>query len=208
MKSYSQHGEDLFILQYLNSKRNGSILDIGANDGITYSNSRMFIEQLDWNAVLVEPTIGCIKMLNELYSNNNLVTVYPYAIDETDGETIIYLGNLEPDTINQVATMSTDEKIYWETNRLVQYTEEIIKTKTIQQLISDIDIDYFDIISIDTEGKDILALNGLYNLGFRPEFFIFEHNSNTDTINHLSDICRFEYKVIWQNTINFILQKI
>ena len=110
MISYSQHGEDLFIIQYLDTELTGSILDIGANDGITYSNSRLFIEQLGWQGVLVEPTSLCIKKLNELYSGNDLVTIYPYAIDEVEQETIIYLGNLEPETINQVATMSTNEK--------------------------------------------------------------------------------------------------
>lgn len=206
---YSQHGEDLFIVKQLyNNNKIGSILDIGANDGTTYSNSRYFIETLGWNAVLVEPTSQCISKLNELYSENGRVIIYPYAIDAEETETVIYLGNLEPDTINQVSTMSTEEKAYWETNRNVQYTEELIKTKTIDQLISDININYFDIISIDTEGKDILAFSRLYELGYRPEFFIFEHNSNSNTIQQLSDICNTEYRIVWQNTINFILQKI
>lgn len=206
---YSQHGEDLFIVkQIYNDKEIGSILDIGANDGTTYSNSRYFIETLGWNGVLVEPTSQCISKLNELYSENGRVIIYPYAIDAEETETVIYLGNLEPDTINQVSTMSTEEKAYWETNRNVQYTEELIKTKTIDQLMSDINIKYFDVISIDTEGKDILAFNRLYELGYRPEFFIFEHNSNSNTIQQLSDICNTEYRIVWQNTINFILQKI
>lgn len=208
MISYSQHGEDLFIIQYLDTELKGSILDIGANDGITYSNSRLFIEQLGWQGVLVEPTSLCIEKLNELYSDNDLVTIYPYAIDEVEQETVIYLGNLEPKTINQVATMSTNEKSYWETNRQVKYQEEVIKTKTIDQLISDIKQQHFDIISIDTEGKDLLAFSGLFNANFRPEFFIFEHNSNQTTINELLTICHQEYRIVWQNTINFILQKI
>lgn len=208
MISYSQHGEDLFIIQYLDTKLTGSILDIGANDGITYSNSRLFIEQLGWQGVLVEPTSLCIKKLNELYSSNDLVTIYPYAIDEVEQEAIIYLGNLEPETINQVATMSTNEKLYWETNRRVNYQEEVIKTKTIDQLISDVNHQYFDIISIDIEGNDLLAFSGLFNANFRPEFFIFEHNSNQNTITELLKICHLEYRIVWQNTINFILQKI
>jgi FkbM family methyltransferase len=206
---YSQHREDLFIVNQLsNNNKIGSILDIGANDGTTYSNSRYFIEKLGWKGVLVEPTSQCISKLNELYSENNQVIIYPYAIDSEETETVIYLGNLEPDTINQVSTMSTSEKAYWETNRNVHYTEELIKTKTIDQLVSDIKIDYFDIISIDTEGKDILAFSRLYELGYRPEFFIFEHNSNNITIQQLSDICHTEYRIVWKNTINFILQKI
>lgn len=204
--AYSQHGEDLFIESKL-SNIQGSVLDVGANDGITYSNSRLFIEKYNWCAVLVEPTSKCIESLTKLYSDHDNVMIYPYGIDEVERETEIYLGNLEPDTINQVSTMLEHERQYWERSRNVQYDTEIIKTKTVGQLIADANIDHYNIISIDTEGKDILILQQLYQLGFRPEYYIIEHNSVPETIAAIHEICLSEYNLVWQNTINFILEK-
>ena len=64
-KKYSQSGQDAFVLSYFNNKRNGVFIDIGANDGETFSNSRQLI--LDgWNAVLVEPSPKAFAKLNKL----------------------------------------------------------------------------------------------------------------------------------------------
>ena len=205
---YSQHGEDLFIESYMLSTTPGNFLDIGANDGITYSNSRLFIEKYGFKAVLVEPTSACIAKLEELYSNNPNIEIYPYAIDIAESDNIIYIGNLEPNTINQVATMSETEKTYWETNRSVVYNKETIKTKTVSNMLSEIKLDTFDIISIDTEGNDNLILDELIKLGHRPEFIIFEHNSNEDTIEKMKYSVSNLYQIVWENSINFILQKL
>jgi hypothetical protein len=54
---YGQNREDEVINNLIISKYGadfkGAILDLGANDGITLSNSRFFIEN-GWNGVLVE----------------------------------------------------------------------------------------------------------------------------------------------------------
>lgn len=65
MKDFSQNGEQAIILKYFGvaqiearggyvATQPGTVLDIGANDGVTLSNSRALVE-LGWNAVLVEP---------------------------------------------------------------------------------------------------------------------------------------------------------
>ena len=205
--TYSQHGEDLFIESRYSNLEQGHILDIGANDGTTYSNSRLFIEKYKWNAVLVEPTSTCIDKLNEMYSHQKNIIIYPYGIDDIEQEVEIYLGNLEPGTVNQVATMVEQEKQYWEHSRNVEYGVEIIKTKTVEQLINDSNIKHYNIISIDTEGKDLLILSELYRLGIRPEYFIIEHNSVPDVVEKIQKICAADYNLVWQNTINFIFEK-
>lgn len=71
MKDYSQNNEQAIILKYFGSQR-GTVLDIGANDGITLSNSRALIE-LGWSAVLVEPAEIAFRKLryNNLLFNQN-----------------------------------------------------------------------------------------------------------------------------------------
>ena len=55
MKDYSQHGEQAIILDYFEKQgiQQGRFLDIGANDGITFSNSYALVIR-DWKGVAVE----------------------------------------------------------------------------------------------------------------------------------------------------------
>ena len=71
MEGYSQYGEDRLILDFFNGKK-GNLLDIGANDGRTISNSLLFIEH-GWAGVLVEASpIAFEKLKKEHESNDNI----------------------------------------------------------------------------------------------------------------------------------------
>jgi|AntRauTorcE11897_2_1112592.scaffolds.fasta_scaffold00555_4 FkbM family methyltransferase len=55
MKTYSQDKQDITLYtKVFNDKLNGFFIEIGANDGITYSNT-FFYEQLGWSGICVEP---------------------------------------------------------------------------------------------------------------------------------------------------------
>jgi len=54
MKIYSQNLEQNYILEYFKDRR-GTFIDIGANDGLTLSNTRALVE-LGWRGVFVEPS--------------------------------------------------------------------------------------------------------------------------------------------------------
>ncbi len=48
-------GQDKFIAGLLDYKRNGVFVDVGANDGVTISNSYYFEKELGWTGVAIEP---------------------------------------------------------------------------------------------------------------------------------------------------------
>lgn len=52
--SKSQKGEDLILLSWFNGMCGGKYLEMGALDGITYSNSYVFEAALEWDGLLVE----------------------------------------------------------------------------------------------------------------------------------------------------------
>lgn len=206
---HSQHDEDIIILSFLEKEGkqfNGVILDVGANDGIKYSNSRMFIEDYNWKGVLIEPTKDCVDKLNELYGNNSEIEIFDVAIDEEDGEKEIHIGTLIGEGINQISTLNQTDKNYWESNRGVQYKSEIIKTTTIKKVLEKSSYKTFDIVSIDAEGNDLIVLNQLLNENIYPEFVIFEHNSNTDLLYNMKELTKDKYDIVFQNTINVILK--
>jgi hypothetical protein len=67
MKFYSQNNQDK-IINHLLKKKNGVFLDIGANDGITISNTYYFEKKLNWTGLCIEP-IG--EVFNILSTNRN-----------------------------------------------------------------------------------------------------------------------------------------
>ena len=53
---FSQDNQDKFVDQYFKQKRNGVFLEVGAGDGIVFSNSLFFERERNWTGLLIEPT--------------------------------------------------------------------------------------------------------------------------------------------------------
>lgn len=73
MKMYSQYCQDFFLNFLFNGKSNGFFLDIGANDGITYSNSYYFEKNKNWSGLCIEPQVDIFqkcKSIRNCYLEN------------------------------------------------------------------------------------------------------------------------------------------
>jgi hypothetical protein len=70
MTRYSQNDEQDVILKFFDGKRDGTLLDLGAFDGSTFSNSRALIESFDWKAIMIEPSPWPFGAMTQLYWNN------------------------------------------------------------------------------------------------------------------------------------------
>jgi len=55
MKSYSQAGQEDWVIDFFDGKRNGYFLDVGALDGIQSSNTYILEKKLEWDGLCVEP---------------------------------------------------------------------------------------------------------------------------------------------------------
>jgi hypothetical protein len=56
MASYSQFGQDQFVVHLTNGQRNGFFVEAGAGDGIWISNTLLLERMYDWTGILIEPT--------------------------------------------------------------------------------------------------------------------------------------------------------
>lgn len=67
---FSQYGEDVPILNYIysNNLTKGKLLEIGAFDGIGFSNTRaLLLDNPGWKATFIEPSSFCFVKLFEIY---------------------------------------------------------------------------------------------------------------------------------------------
>jgi hypothetical protein len=56
MESYSQIGQDLFVLNHFNNLRGGYFIEIGALNGITLSNTYLLEKNFEWKGICIEPS--------------------------------------------------------------------------------------------------------------------------------------------------------
>lgn len=61
MKTFSQYYQDFFLNLLFAGKQGGVFLDIGANDGITYSNTYFFEKYKGWSGLCVEPLVDTFQ---------------------------------------------------------------------------------------------------------------------------------------------------
>src|SRR5260221_7249446 len=62
---YSQCGQDQFLYEnFFRTKREGVFVDIGAHDGIFYSNTKFF-EELGWQGLCIEPIPEVFEQLKK-----------------------------------------------------------------------------------------------------------------------------------------------
>lgn len=145
---YSQLGEDKILNEkYFKNKRNGFFIELGAMDGVTYSNTLFFEQQLGWNGVLIEPQK---LMYDYLVRNRPNCYNFNYAISEVEGE-VLFTGTHALGGID--STMTDHHKKIWNLTN-TYYVQSI----PISKLLKDVPIKEVDLFSIDVEGGEFEVL--------------------------------------------------
>jgi len=161
---YSQGQEEKFIVEFFNGKA-GTLLDIGANDGKTFSNS-LRLTELGWDALLVEPSPTCQKKIIELHKDTkSIVRCVGIAIGTTTGAAIFHeSGQLDDpalmgkENISLVSTLVPSEMKRWDKLDMAwnAYEVQVLCWHDFLKFIGFKNgTDTFDFISLDAEGVDI-----------------------------------------------------
>lgn len=198
---YSQNNEQEIILEYF-SNTTGRLLDIGANDGVTFSNSLALLER-GWSGILVEPSTSCVDKLKLLHEGNTKVTIEAIAIGN---QTAIMEFHESGSLLNKgdnslVSTLKIEEKdrwssldMTWNIGKVPVYDFKDFKSAHPHS---------FDFITIDAEGMDydILKQINLTNVGCK--LICVEWNGKDfDLFNDY--ITKFGHKLIHKNAENLI----
>jgi FkbM family methyltransferase len=104
---YSQNDEEKVILDLFKDQPTGRLLDIGAFDGKTFSNSLALIEK-GWRAVLVEPNPTSLVALINLHGTNRNVEIVGALVSPEPGLQEMFTCQ------DAVSTTNPDFKPMWE----------------------------------------------------------------------------------------------
>ena len=167
---YSQYGEDK-ILSKIFETTNGTCVEIGANDGITYSNS-LYFEKIGWQCVLVEPT----PHLCELIKKTRTAKLFECACSSDEGEAVFHYVR------DHDLYSSIEENCTMSTNIIIENAEVIqtkVKTRTLDSILEESGIKEIDFITIDVEGHELSVLQGFNIKRWSPKIIIIEDNTDT-----------------------------
>lgn len=174
IQDVSQSGEITRLFPILKDHPLKLVVDVGANDGEKFSNSRALI-QMGWAGILVEPNPHTFQKLKTLYKDVNNVAIAELALSNFIGTTKLYADHEGIEGLSLGSTIETEEN-EWSEKVINRSSHVDVNTDILSNLVMKtgwVDRN-FALLSVDTEGHDLEVLEGLGH--FRPSVIITERH--------------------------------
>ena len=185
---------DFLSLYSISKKGDFTVVQIGANDGITHDPIHKFIKRDNWKGVLLEPLPGVFhQYLKKIYVKNKGIKTICAAIGEEDGTQAMYkigfsdmrwatgLTSFSKEKVlkafedgivasncSKFGVEIPEDKEKWVANEEV----EVISPKS---LIKKYELNKIDLLQIDAEGYDLEVIRIFDIPQTKPEAIIFEN---------------------------------
>ena len=172
LNDYSQAGETVNIRQLLqkNRKEKGFFVEIGANDGVTVSNTFGLIKN-GWSGLSIEANPAVfVQLKNNLKKFTKIKTICA-AVALGRGPIKLFYGKNDPQGL--LSTISTENSVWFEEHRSKDYIE--VPGIPLTELLEEQDVPLCpDLLIIDTEGMDYEILLTLDFHKYTPKLIITE----------------------------------
>lgn len=203
---YSQNSEERIIADYFGDFI-GTLLDIGANDGITFSNSYALLNK-GWRGWLIEPDREAYNKLWALYKDrqNHTITCYNIAVGNESKDVKFYKSgtHLNKGDTGLLSTVSKPDYEKWKS--ITEYKEYKVRMVSFLHLYKNWIPEKIDFITIDAEGMDLIILKqmDLNALGCKCICVEWNGENKAEFDNYITP---FGLKLIHQNNENLIYAK-
>ena len=205
MNTYSQNKEDLQIKEYFGD-RIGTLLSVGENDGMTFSNALLLIQN-GWKAHCFEPSSVCADLIR-LHRANKNVHIYNKGLGDKVEKITLYESGAHVKNGTDRALVSTtdyDETIKWR-KRGVQFVKKDIQIVDFTGWYEHAGRPKLEFISIDVEGMEWTILQQIDLAVTGTEFLIIEWNGDKGLAKKFTEYCNsFGLKECGRNGENLML---
>ena len=187
--SYAQHGEDKLVEQLLPNGVN-SFIDIGANDGVLFSNTYKFAKY-GATGLCIEPSPRSYTKLKLNHLFHSKITCINYAISNRDGK-IYFIEDGYEETLSRVSNSNEEGS-------------KEIQCCTFNTILNKYpNFKDIDLLSVDVEGHEYEVFRSLLKNSLKIKLIIIESDKSKfeklTNIPFLSD-----YHIIHTNGINTFL---
>ena len=156
MTSYSQQGQDIDIIKNFMPKiyqvRDGTFVELGGYNGITYSNTKGIEDTFGFKGVLIEASDAFVAMdINRINTQNFRTAISTETEVEFFGSDAIAgtLKNLKQNAENGAPVSYGDN----------QYKPYTVQGRPICSVLQESKLEYIDLFFIDVEGSEIDVIN-------------------------------------------------
>jgi len=199
---FSQNLEERVILNYFGDFK-GTLLDAGANDGVTFSNSRQLMLN-GWRGYFFEPSGVCAD-LADLYNGNRKAYIHHcgiggYTRDEILQESGAHVPNGKDKAL--VSTIIMQETAKW---RGVEFNPLEIRVLGFKEFWER-ETPTLDFITIDIEGMDWELLQAIDLTAVGCKCLCIEWNSNKALGEQFKSYCTVKHgmRLLHTNAENMI----
>lgn len=204
MKYYSQARQDFIVDQLFYNKKNGFFLDLGANDGISFSNTYFFEKHRNWQGICVEP----IKEVYDKLKKNRKCKVINCAIGEKT-EKLTFTRVVGPSQMlsglkkfrHQDHQKRTLNEVEFNGGKVI---EEIVQCLSFKEMMSKFNVKTIDYLSIDIEGGEFEILKTINLKDFSIKIITVENNYDDKRINDFM-ISKGYFKILKYKADEFYL---
>lgn len=210
IKYYAANGEDCLLWQFFDYQDYGVYADIGAFDGVHFSNTYSF-ELQGWRGVCVEPHPAFYPILQE--KRPQAICVEAACVgDAHASEVTIYCEELG--LLSSIHKTEDYEKFVMGRyqGRGLPYTglkATTVPAFTINRVLEDFlrEEERLDFISIDVEGAELQLLKGFDVARFRPRVIVIESNhpeQTKDTVAYFAQQWHYIYAGVLMENLFFV----
>jgi FkbM family methyltransferase len=184
----AQLNQDIFAL-LMNRFRKGYFLEIGANDGFTFSNTVYLEEHFGWEGVLVEAN----PRYQELLAKRENSTIVSKAVTAQAGPIEFVDAGLYGGIKSSIDPRHS--------RKTTQERSILVDSISLEELLTEVDAPLcIDFLSIDVEGSELDIVDQMASSNRRFRCGCIEHNGRTNDYDAMVSLLdAANYRVIWED---------
>lgn len=188
MEYYSQVGQDRYLNEEIfKGKEAGYFVDVGAHNGITFSNTYFFEKYTAWQGICIEPLPEIFQQLK----NNRTCICLEGAVSlnlgaedflRIDGYSEMLSGLVNEYDPRHIERLNIEQKLYGGTSKTIR-----VNTYPLQYIFDNYALTDIDLLSVDTEGSELAVLQSIEFPKTHIHCIVVENNyQESDVQDYLS----------------------